>query len=1162
MGDLLKAKIQQRPDREELVRQHILEADVGHVDPSLAERQRMLKKARLADSLNDQLSHRPGPLELIKKNILHTEEPIERAVKEGVIPFKATSEGQLRKPQHPDHYISFEDDSQSSEGGGSPPSGTSTLSGSTSLPALDNIATGVIAVPPNKTKDTRPRDVLETAAASAGIVNVAVTIPTNAVVVTSPILQQLPSEKGQTLQTFAELCSSVVSPLSLGSSTSSLSPLSSIASPPTPVTPRPAQMSSPAPGKADKNRKKSKTKTQPKARTIKFHEYKGPPNAQKNMSMNASSTETSYELLLQQQQLFLQWQVELQHKYPQIILPAAQKPTVENITTLQNTISSITNAAGGPAGTTFLVTQSPRCPTPVIQPATPQSRPPSSPPQSDSQVLNQGGSFSGTGAGVPTVTAGSIVSPVSALRILTKLEDMKVSDLKIELKKRNLPVSGPKPQLIERLKPFTQTGSSETIGQQSEASVSGGRTTSTSSGENPGSVLSDMDVVLSPSRQEEEEPQHLSPGGKTCTPTPSSPAPTAMDTSEPTPPTSPNNGDIIIQQQQRKIEELQRELQKSQQQLQQIREGKESNSTSKIPSTAGGTTGSTPSTISSSIPVKALLQNGVIHIDSKSQQKLILQQHLQNKIQQQQLQIQLQQQQQQSGQQQFSETVNAKANLAAFINQQQAQQHLNNLLQAANTAIVLNHLNLVKQKNGILGHQRTSSLPTFLGALVQNVITVDEKHSNQIGKLPLLKTKNIQQRRAGSEEQQHPQQAFVVSTKPPPEYEDATKALKQDLDETSKRSKNVKSQIVDDVLEILIKNGELPPSAANDPATPTTPDRSGTSYDPEGGLMYPPAPPPPPPPPPLPQPGFSVTLPTSISLTSQSQPPAQFNLPNTTFTSSSPFTLPTTSVNPSTFTLTSGDTGVSSGTDRGAGDPSPIPSNLTFSVGNASFLNTENPSKNTFTSGLSYLENTDFDLSGSSDQNFHSNTLDYILSSNDNLLSSAGDSMLPTVYGNGDINLKELGLDLETLDSVDFCNLDCKMEGNDTEMDTTPRPQTPGRLTKGDSSPLSKTSGTNKTDQLINNNPDLVKAELMEPMEMDDNWLDSLMPMSEGQPENQFGCSSGSSGPGYEFMHCSDGTYDSLLGSSQDPFELFDMHEGDFKLSSTSLSWDKVDFAT
>lgn len=58
-----------------------LAADTGKVDPSLAERQRMLKRARLADSLNDQLSHRPGPLELIQKNILHTDENVERAVK-------------------------------------------------------------------------------------------------------------------------------------------------------------------------------------------------------------------------------------------------------------------------------------------------------------------------------------------------------------------------------------------------------------------------------------------------------------------------------------------------------------------------------------------------------------------------------------------------------------------------------------------------------------------------------------------------------------------------------------------------------------------------------------------------------------------------------------------------------------------------------------------------------------------------------------------------------------------------------------------------------------------------------------------------------------------------------------------------------------------------
>ena len=39
------------------------------------------------------------------------------------------------------------------------------------------------------------------------------------------------------------------------------------------------------------------------------------------------------------------------------------------------------------------------------------------------------------------------------------------------------------------------------------------------------------------------------------------------------------------------------------------------------------------------------------------------------------------------------------------------------------------------------------------------------------------------------------------------------------------KKKYIKSQAVEDVLEILIKNGELPPSAANDPTTPTTPEK-------------------------------------------------------------------------------------------------------------------------------------------------------------------------------------------------------------------------------------------------------------------------------------------------------------------------------------------------
>ena len=67
------------------------------MDPSLCEKQRQLKRAKLADSLSNQLLARPGPLELIKKNILHTDDNVEQAVKEGQIQFKPTNEGLLGK---------------------------------------------------------------------------------------------------------------------------------------------------------------------------------------------------------------------------------------------------------------------------------------------------------------------------------------------------------------------------------------------------------------------------------------------------------------------------------------------------------------------------------------------------------------------------------------------------------------------------------------------------------------------------------------------------------------------------------------------------------------------------------------------------------------------------------------------------------------------------------------------------------------------------------------------------------------------------------------------------------------------------------------------------------------------------------------------------------
>lgn len=49
--------------------------------PSLQEYQRKLKKARLADDLNDKLLNRPGPLELVEYGILVSDTSLTEAIK-------------------------------------------------------------------------------------------------------------------------------------------------------------------------------------------------------------------------------------------------------------------------------------------------------------------------------------------------------------------------------------------------------------------------------------------------------------------------------------------------------------------------------------------------------------------------------------------------------------------------------------------------------------------------------------------------------------------------------------------------------------------------------------------------------------------------------------------------------------------------------------------------------------------------------------------------------------------------------------------------------------------------------------------------------------------------------------------------------------------------
>jgi hypothetical protein len=94
----LNDKLSHRPDRHQLVEQGILHD--SQCAPSLQHAERALKRARLADELNNHLVNRPGPLDLIQNNILHVNTPehpnLEQAIRGGQIPFKTTRSSSRR----------------------------------------------------------------------------------------------------------------------------------------------------------------------------------------------------------------------------------------------------------------------------------------------------------------------------------------------------------------------------------------------------------------------------------------------------------------------------------------------------------------------------------------------------------------------------------------------------------------------------------------------------------------------------------------------------------------------------------------------------------------------------------------------------------------------------------------------------------------------------------------------------------------------------------------------------------------------------------------------------------------------------------------------------------------------------------------------------------
>ncbi|XP_054372596.1 myocardin-related transcription factor B isoform X2 [Molothrus ater] len=155
----------------------------------------------------------------------------------------------------------------------------------------------------------------------------------------------------------------------------------------------------------DKHRSKKCKEPKPRVKKLKYHQYIPPDQKGEK---NEPQMDSNYARLLQQQQLFLQLQIlsqQQQHYNYQTILPALLKPLNDKQS----------NNGNSPLNT--------------LNNSTPASAA-SSPRQSSN---------------VPSRKPGPLPS---------SLDDLKVAELKMELKLRGLPVSGTKTDLIERLKTY------------------------------------------------------------------------------------------------------------------------------------------------------------------------------------------------------------------------------------------------------------------------------------------------------------------------------------------------------------------------------------------------------------------------------------------------------------------------------------------------------------------------------------------------------------------------------------------------------------------------------------------------------------------------------------------------------------------------------------
>ncbi|XP_073512345.1 myocardin-like isoform X3 [Phyllobates terribilis] len=303
------------------------------------------KKARLAEDLNEKILHRPGPLELVKKNILPLANGMKNEVKDQ-IQISSTSD-----------TFSFDDDITNS-------SSSSSTSSSPRFAPSPGLSVNLSPTPTSNAFQLDLPQIIEVTQPIAGSIVEADPLATNRAVIHHS----------------AQASSGV---------------------PKVPV--KSSDM-----GKSQRQKKPKDSK--PKVKKLKYHQYI-PPDQKADRSPVAM--DAAYSRLLQQQQIFLQLQI-LNQQQNQTFCVQTVHPLTTSISAEQVISFTGTTQAGAP-------------------------------------TINLSSAPSTAMTPVSNSSTNSTLKPEV---LPANLDDLTVSELRQHLRKRGLPVSGTKPALLERLRPY------------------------------------------------------------------------------------------------------------------------------------------------------------------------------------------------------------------------------------------------------------------------------------------------------------------------------------------------------------------------------------------------------------------------------------------------------------------------------------------------------------------------------------------------------------------------------------------------------------------------------------------------------------------------------------------------------------------------------------